>query len=171
MKEAKIEGEDLTTANKRAIESSFSTLLRQTNKTVASKSKPKPFYPIYTKARGSETISAGTLRRDTSIFYSSDYKNEIVHEDTKALFDEIKEDRDFRGAFIEKNVYLFKTPVDLIFSTSRPEEDFIRNLCKSENAEVITAWLKSRNQNFYFIEYSLFTLVQDKSREQSPERG
>ncbi len=95
------------------------------------------------------------MRRDTSIFYSSDYKNEIVHEDTKALFDEIKEDRDFRGAFIEKNVYLFKTPVDLIFSTSRPEEDFIRNLCKSENAEVITAWLKSRNQNFYFIEYSL----------------
>ncbi len=51
MKEAKIEGEDLTTANKRAIESSFSTLLRQTNKTVASKSKPKPLSDIHKSKR------------------------------------------------------------------------------------------------------------------------
>lgn len=155
MAAAGIEGEDLTLANKNTILSAFNTLLRKKPKSVTFKRKPNPETKISTKSRGNETISVGTLRRDTSIFYSSNYQSEIRDEDTKNIFDELKEDRVFRGAFIEKNEYLFKTPIDIVFSSSRPEEDFIKNLCKKENAEVITAWIKSRNQSFYFIEYSL----------------
>lgn len=155
MTEAKIEGNELTVANRQTILSSFNTLLRKKPKSITFKRKPTPYYMVSTKHRGIETIAMGALRRDASIFYSSNYVNDIVNEDTMSLFDETKQDRDFRGAFIEVSEYLLKTPVDLVFSSSNPEEFFIRGLCKLENATIISAWLKSRNQSFYFIEYSL----------------
>lgn len=155
MAEAKIEGDELTLANKQTILSAFSTILRKKPKSITFQRKVTPYYQVSTKERGNETVSLSSLRKDASVFYSSNYRNEIVHYDTRNLFDEIREDRDFRGAFIEKNEYLFKTPVDIVFTSSRPEENFVIDLCKNENAEVITSWLKSRNQSFYFIEYSL----------------
>jgi len=153
--DVKIEGDDLTKANKQIILSSFNTLLRKKPKSVSSIRKPKPYYAVNTLIRGNETISISNLRRDTSIFYTSDYTSEIVNEDTLLVLDTIKGERDFRGSCIEKNPYLFKTPIDIVFTSSRPEEDFVQSLCKDENARIITAWLKSRNQSFYHIEYSL----------------
>lgn len=155
MQEYKIEGDELTKANKQNILSAFNTLLRKKPKSVSSKKKANPHFEVSTKARGNETISVGSLRNGSSVFYTSDYNSEIVSENTKTIFDDFKSDRDFRGYFVEENPFLFKTPIDLIFTSSRPEEDFVTNLCKQENAEVITAWLKSRNQSFYHIEYSL----------------
>ncbi|SDM83857.1 DEAD/DEAH box helicase [Pedobacter antarcticus] len=155
MEEAKIEGDELTIANKQTILSAFNTLLRKKPKSITFKRKPTPYYLVSSKSRGLESISLGVLRRDASIFYSSDYVNDLTNDDLRVLFEETKEDRDFRGNCIEINEYLFKTPIDLVFSSSSPEEYFIRGLCKKENATIITAWLKSRNQSFYFIEYSL----------------
>lgn len=155
MSEYKIEGDDLTKANKQNILSAFNTLLRKKPKSVSFKRNAKPQFEISTKSRGSETISVGSLRNGSTVFFTSDYSSEIVSDNTKTIFDDFKDDRDFRGYFVQENPFLFKTPVDLIFTSGRPEEDFVSNLCKKENAEIITAWLKSRNQNFYHIEYSL----------------
>lgn len=155
MAEYKIEGDDLTKANKQVILSSFNTLLRKKPKSVTFTRKATPYFAIETKVRGNETISVGSLRRDTSVFYTGDYNSEIVNENTREIFEEVKEDRDFRGNFFEKNPFLFKTPIDVVFTNSTPEEIFVKNLCKNENAEVVSAWLKSRNQSFYHIEYSL----------------
>jgi type III restriction enzyme len=153
--ESKIDGDELTLINKQNILSSFNTLLRKKPKSVTFTRKPTPYFEVLTNSRGIETISIGSLRRDASVFYSSNYKNEIVNDDTGLLFDEVKDDREFRGAFREINEHLYKTPVDLVFSSSGPEESFIIGLCKAENAQILTSWLKSRNQSFYFIEYSL----------------
>lgn len=155
MSEAKIDGNELTKVNKQTIFSAFNTLLRKKPKSITFVRKAKPYFEIETKVRGNESISIGNLRRDTSVFYTDDYATEIVNEETKNNFSELKDDRDFRGAFMLENPHLFKTPVDIIFTSSRPEEDFVKNLCKQENAENITAWIKSRNQSFYQIEYSL----------------
>ncbi|TAE49487.1 MAG: restriction endonuclease subunit R [Cytophagales bacterium] len=155
MKAVGIEGEDLTKVNEMSVYNAFSTLLRKKPKTVTFTRKVTPYFEISTQTRGSETISLSSLRRDTTVFYSINCQNEILHEDTLQNFDEIKNDRDFRGAFTPLNEYLLKTPIDLIFASSSPEEKFIENLCKTENAKIITSWLKSRNQSFYEIEYSL----------------
>lgn len=150
-----IEGEDLTRANEMSIYNAFNTLLRKKPKSLTFTRTANPCVEISTRARGNESLSLGTLRRDTTVFYSANYEKEILHEDTLQNFDEIKEDRDFRGAFVEINEHLFKTPIDLVFANSLPEEKFIKNLCEAKNAKVVSAWLKSRNQNFYEIEYSL----------------
>ncbi|MDI6735780.1 MAG: hypothetical protein QME42_06255 [bacterium] len=52
------------------------------------------------------------------------------------------------------NQYLFKTPVDVIFTRAEPERRFVEHLCKKESAEQIDSWIKSRDQGFYSIEYS-----------------
>lgn len=155
MNEAKIDGDELTTANKQIIFSAFNTLLRKKPKSLSFSRNRNPFTIVSTKDRGNEVISIGMLRRDACIYFSSNYLSEIVHNDTSGIFDETKEDREFRGGFMEVNEHLLKTPVDIVFSSSNPEDYFIRGLCKQENAAIITSWLKSRNQSFYFIEYSL----------------
>lgn len=150
-----IEGEDLIKANELSIYNYFSTLLRKKSKSLTFTRIPNPYFEISTKLRGNENISLSALRRDSTVFYSSNYQNEILDEDTLLYLDDLKNDRNFRGAFTEINEYILKTPIDLVFANSSPEEKFIENLCKRENATVIKAWLKSRNQSFYEIEYSL----------------
>ena len=60
-----------------------------------------------------------------------------------------------RGAMKEINEYLFKTPLDVVISSSKPEKSFIESLCKEENSCHIECWVKSRDRGFYSIEYSM----------------
>ncbi len=155
MTEAKIDGDELTLANKQTILSSFNTLLRKKPKSVTFAKKAKPYFEIQTSERANESLSIGALRRDTTIFHTINFATEILHEDTNTIFEELKGEREFRGNILEKNEYFLKTPIDLVFTSSKPEEDFVERICRQENAERVTAWLKSRNQSFYEIEYSL----------------
>ncbi|MEN0056850.1 MAG: restriction endonuclease subunit R, partial [Mucilaginibacter sp.] len=155
MEAKKIDGDELTKVNKNAILSAFGTLLRKKPKSLVTVKKPNPFFEISTTSRGSEATSLGNLRRDTTVFYTNDYGTEIIDLKTQQSFDEVKEDRAFRGNFIEITPFLFKTPIDIIFTSSEPEEKFVSYLCKKDNAAVITSWVKSKNQNFYEIEFSL----------------
>ena len=60
-----------------------------------------------------------------------------------------------RSAFQDSiNKFLFKTPIDLVFTSREPERKFVSELVKKENAQKITSWLKSKNQSFYSLEYS-----------------
>ena len=49
---------------------------------------------------------------------------------------------------------LFKTPVATVITASKPERRFVEMLCKRENADLLTAWIKSRDRGFYEIEYT-----------------
>lgn len=55
---------------------------------------------------------------------------------------------------VEVNKYLFKTPMNFVITSERPEYEFTKHLCETENAKNIEAWIKSRDQGFYQIEYS-----------------
>lgn len=155
MEAKKIDGDELTKVNKNAILSAFGTLLRKKPKSLITVRKPNPYFEISTLNRGIESTSLGNLRRDTTVFYTNDYASEIVDVKTGQSFDDIKEDRAFRGNFIDVIPFLFKTPVDIVFTSSEPEEKFVSYLCKKDNAAKITSWIKSKNQSFYEIEFSL----------------
>lgn len=156
MKNAGIEEQDgLTKKNRSIVLQSLGTLLRKASKSVKIESKIKDLKIISTQNLASESLGIGNLRRDYSVFYSNEWQNEILNEDDKSIFQEVIKDEDLpQKAVKEQNQFLFKTPVNLVFTNAKPEREFTENLCKKENAEKLESWLKSRDKGFYSIEYS-----------------
>jgi type III restriction enzyme len=153
---AGIKGHLLIEKNKIRIENSFSTLLRKTGKTTAYKriaNKPKA---VSTLAIQSESLSIGHLRHNATVFYSSDFNNELDEENIQIL-NAINEHFD-QNPCKEVNNHIFKTPFSMVFSKSGPERRFIERLCLPENAQYIESWMKSRDTGFYQIEYSITSL-------------
>ena len=60
------------------------------------------------------------------------------------------EDGQLRSASLIKvgNTFNFKTPLDIVFASYKPERDFIRRLISEENAKKIDAWIKSLDVGF-----------------------
>ena len=162
-----IKGDRLIEKNKQKILSSFNTLLRKAGKTVVYKKKVQKPYKISTKEMNKESLALGNLRHNSTVFYSSDYKNELDEKNLELLNIVIEDESLPRSASKEINKFLFKTPLDLTFTKATPERTFIKELCKRENAEKIDSWLKSRDMNFYSIEYSITSVGGKHSKTQS----
>jgi type III restriction enzyme len=156
MKKAGLNGDYLGRKNRQAIFSTFGTLLRKKPRSIQLIRKFKSLEKKETKDREHESVSVLGLKNDNTIFFTNDYENEIVLEDSLIAFNAIKADESMpQGAFAgDTNKSLFKTPIDLVFSTRGPERNFISELIKKENAICIASWLKSKSQGFYSIEYS-----------------
>jgi len=156
MEKVGLAGNYLGKKNRQAVFSSFNTLLRKKPKSLQLIRTPNSEFEVKTENRESESVSVLGLRNGSTIFYSDNYTNEIVSSDSLSAFEEIKEDMSLpRSAFADSiNPFLFKTPIDLVFTTRDPERKFVLELVKTENVNKITSWLKSKSQNFYSIEYS-----------------
>ncbi|WP_340200723.1 DEAD/DEAH box helicase [Ascidiimonas sp. W6] len=151
-----LEGDELNEKNKRNIFSSFNTLLRRKNKSLELVRKAQKPYIISTKERIKETLSVGNLRHNSTVMYSNNYNEEVKDTDVLSFLQDVIDDQDIRqGAHRQANSYDFKTPVDIVFLNAAPERKFAEKLVRNENASVLDAWLKSTNQSFYTIEYSL----------------
>lgn len=151
-------GDRLTEKNKQKIESSFSTLLRKTGKTTFYERKNKDPYIINTKMIEMESLAVGNLRHNSTVFYSSNYTTELQKENLE-IMDAMLSDMTFpRGASIEVNSFMFKTPLDLVFVKYEPERKFIERLCKPDNAKGIDFWVKNRDVGFYSVEYSITSI-------------
>ncbi len=151
-----LEGDELNEKNKRNIFSSFNTLLRRKNKSLELvRIAQKPFI-ISTKERIKETLSVGNLRHNSTVMYSNNYNDEVVDNDVLNFLQDVIDDETLpRTAVRQANSYDFKTPVDMVFLNATPERNFASKLTKNENAKEIDSWLKSTNQSFYTVEYSL----------------
>lgn len=151
-----LEGDELNEKNKRNIFSSFNTLLRRKNKSLELvRIAQKPFV-VSTKERIKETLSVGNLRHNSTVMYSNNYNDEVKDTDVLNFLQDVIDDESLpRTAIKEANSYDFKTPVDLAFLNATPERKFAEKLIKNENSKALDAWLKSTNQSFYTIEYSL----------------
>ena len=88
------------------------------------------------------------------MFYSDDYENELRDENLKVLSEFLNDESRPIRSTKNKNSYLFKTPMDIVFTNGKPESDFIDYLSKQEIANCIDAWIKSRDVGFYSIEYT-----------------
>ena len=161
-----IEGDYLDKHNRQAVFNSFNTLLRKTSKTLITKRISTEPIVIETFERERETLSISSLRRDSSVFYSPDYEIELIDDELRAICKAVFEDDSLpRKATKEINTTLLKTPIDLVFTTGEPERKFIELITKNENASKISAWVKSKNQRFYEIDYSITSDAGKHSRQ------
>ena len=149
-------GNEVIEANVHKILSAFTPLLRKNKKSVSSRSIPNDVVTINTNDIGKQTKSVGMLRQDSTVFLTNNWKNEIVDEEQKEIIAEVLEDDSLpKSSSKEIDYCLFKTPVTTVLTSSKPERKFVNMLCKKENADLITSWIKSRDRSFYEIEYSM----------------
>lgn len=162
-----IKGDRLIEKNKLKIESSFNTLLRKSGKTTFYEKKSKEPYVVSTTKIENESLAVGNLRHNSTVFYSSDYSYEL-HPECLEILNAVIEDETFpKSASKEINTFLFKTPIDTVFTKYEPERKFIERLCKAEYSQKIDSWVKSRDSGFYSIEYSITSVGGKHSKIQS----
>ncbi len=144
----------LTEDNALRIFQSFQTLFRKRGSTIVFERKIKSPRKMSTKDLERESLAVGNVRRGSSVFYADIFEKEIEAEQRDILKDVISDENLPRSASKEVNHYCLKTPVSLIFTKQEPERKFIETIVSSRVCEKIDAWIKSRDQNFYSIEYS-----------------
>ena len=144
----------LTEKNRNNILTTFGTLLRKKNKTVIPISTDFKTYDVDTKNIAAQSISVSSLRKEASVFYTDDYENELKDENLKVLSEFLNDDSRPVKAAKCKNMYQFKTPMDIVFTSGKPELDFVDYLCRQDVSECIDSWIKSRDVGFYSIEYT-----------------
>lgn len=148
-------GNEIIESNVNKILSAFTPLLRKNKKSISSKSVPNDVYEINTIELSKQSTSISMLRQEHTVFLTNNWKNEVVDEEQRTIISEILEDESLpKSSTKEKDYCLFKTPVTTVITASKPERKFVELLCKRENADLLTAWIKSRDRNFYEIEYS-----------------
>ena len=148
-------GDEIIESNVHKILSAFTPLLRKNKKSVFSRSIPNDVFEIKTSDMSKQSTSVSMLRQDRTVFYTNNWEKEVLDDDQKAILAEIIEDETLpRSALKEVDYCLFKTPVTTVLTSSKPERKFVELLCKRENANILSAWIKSRDRKFYEIEYS-----------------
>lgn len=153
MQEANISGNELTAVNIEKINGKFTGLLRKKRTSAGFESKVKGPFSINTTDMEKASARYSSLRNGVVIFYTSSYDTEIPV-DEKEILDQFRDD--FPGKlFKQKNVFDFKTPLSLVFTTRDPEFKFVEVLTKTSIAKKIDAWVKSRDIGFYKISYIL----------------
>lgn len=142
--------------NVQRILSSFSTLLRKTNKTVEYKTIANKPYRITTKEANREYLGLSNFRKDYCLFYSSTWDDEIESPLVKEVVTYFLNEESFpRSSSKEVRPELFKTPYNFVVTSSKPEKQFVEYLIKKEVADQIFSWVKSKNKGFYSIEYRM----------------
>lgn len=148
-------GEDVIAKNANKIWNAFAPLLRKKTKTVISQTKMGDTFEVSSTQMERQSTGVGNLRRGTAIFYNIEWATEITNPEQVAVMTALDEDMTLsRSALNPKNEYELKTPVDIVITSSEPERKFVETLCKYDVCRPITSWIKSRDRNFYAIEYS-----------------
>ena len=108
---------------------------------------------LSTKDLKKTSLGIGSFRRGASVFFDEDSLNKSSEEDI-AILQELIEDETLPRLAIKEveNKYNFKTPLNVVFTHSKPERKFVEKLITHSNS--IDAWIKSRDTGFYSIEYS-----------------
>lgn len=118
--------------------------------------KSKEPYKISTREIKRNSVGIGSLRRDSTIFWDDYSLTSGDEQDRKLLKEllEMKDDGDLIDIVKVENRYNFKTPLNAVISSYKPERKFMQGWVKNENAEIIDAWIKSPDVGFYKIDYS-----------------
>ena len=133
----------------------FGVAKRKKTKVLRYRIKAENLVKINTTQMKKDSLGVGALRRGSTIFFD-DYTQKLSEDEDKKLLKEILDDESLLiSAYSEvKNIYNFKTPLNITFAAQEPERKFIKRLIENENAKVIDAWIKSRDVGFYSVEYS-----------------
>lgn len=144
----------LTEDNANRIFKAFQTLFRTRGSTIVFDRKVKTPKKMSTKDLERESIAVGAIKHGATVFYSDQFAKECAQEQVDILTDIIADESLPRSASKQVNHYCLKTPVSVILTKQEPERKFVEVITGSRVCEKIDAWIKSRDQNFYSIEYS-----------------
>ena len=142
--------------NRQRLQSAFGVVYRKSSQTVRYRTSPDTIVGMDTTARPKNGVGISNLRHgDVCIFYD-DKTIENCDDETKANLQLIIGDETLPRSSVHsvENSYNFKTPLNLVITDHKPERDFVRKLIQSDNANAVTAWVKSTDHDFYHIEYS-----------------
>ena len=152
------EGSLINESGKQKILNAFGVTKRKKSKSLRYRIEAENLFSIDTADIKRNSLGVGALRRDGSIFYD-DYSLKNGEDDDKKLLKDIIEmfeDGQLHSASLIKvgNTFNFKTPLNVVFASHKPERDFIKRLIREENAKKIDTWIKSLDVGFYSVEYS-----------------
>ena len=154
MKKVGIKSGVLTEDNALRVFQSFQTLFRRRGSTTVFERKIKAPRKVSTKDLERESLAIGNVRRGATVFYTDTFEKENEAEQRDILKEVIEDESLPRSASKEVNHYCLKTPVSVVLTKQEPERKFVELLTKTPLSDKVDAWIKSRDQNFYSIEYS-----------------
>jgi len=133
----------------------FGVIKRKKSKSLRYKVEAENIFKINTLDIKRSSLGIGALRRDGSIFYDN-YSVSNSDEEDRKLLKELLDDENLPRYALQRveNAFNFKTPLNTVFASYKPERDFIKRLVREENAKKIDAWIKSPDVGFYSLEYS-----------------
>jgi len=142
--------------NRQRLYAAFGTLKRGAAKRVRFQMTPAAVKTINTADRPRDNVGVASLRRAEVTVFADEHSFRLSDEELKPLLEEVRDDETLPRAAWQyvSNAFLFKTPLNIVLADHKPERDFVRQLTRSENAQVIDAWVKSTDQSFYPIEYA-----------------
>lgn len=147
-------GDAVSEENEQRILSALGPLTRRHSRQVRLTVKVDRVETISTERLPSRSIGLGALSKEAGVWYD-DTSLESSDEADRAVLRELDESNPY-GSAVQRvpNPYNFKTPVNVVLASHNPERRFVRELLRSENAQVIAAWVKSPDTHFYEIDYS-----------------
>lgn len=147
----------ITSINKQRLLKVFSKLLPKHSKKIILKKSVNNIKIFNTSELGKISLGLSNFRTDTAIFYDEYFEKnkDVFHSQIDILKETIlNEEGDYpKKSSVKINHIKNKTPIDVIFTTSKPEKAFVNELI--DNHSLIDKWVKSRDIGFYEIEYPL----------------
>lgn len=185
MQKAGISDDKVSEGNKKRAELFFNQFLPRGKKKRVLESVEGDTIPIKTSTMDMSSVRAGQLDKDASIFISEDYEKELDKENLFVIQDYCARRKsaddyqmafDFAGKTTSQhirsllplkplyvvNTSMFKTPQNLVIVAYGPERDFVFYLV--DNAKYLNAWTKSRNTDFYSLDYEFWKGGKDRVR-------
>lgn len=155
LEKIKDENGKVSKANRNQTLAAFGVIRRRGAKSLRLKIEAKDLIKVATREMRKNSLGVGSLRRGSTIFWDDYSMNTGDAADIKIL-KELEEDEGLPRSALRKveNKYNFKTPLNVVFSTSEPERRFIQGLTTERTAKAMDAWVKSLDVGFYSIEYS-----------------
>ena len=144
--------------NRQKILQAFGVIRRKKSKSLRYKIEAENLYMINTEDIKKNSLGIGALKKDGSIFFDA-YAFRAGDEEDIKLLDELRalfEEGQLHSASLIKvqNSFDFKTPLNVVFTSHKPERDFVKRLVREENAKKVDSWIKSLDVGFYSVEYS-----------------
>jgi type III restriction enzyme len=184
MARAGIEGDRLSLENRQQIDLFFNRFLPKGKKKVIREQIEGNIEGISTTQMQQSSARAGSLDRDTAVFVSEDYENELGEQNLFILKELMQGSKQlpldaawlptagFNSDYIRqltafKHLYaanpsLFRTPQDLVILNHQPEQQFVFRLI--EDSKSVTSWVKSPDRDFYSLDYEYWKGGRDRVR-------
>ena len=142
--------------NRQRLYAAFGTLKRGSAQRVRYLMTPEAVTTFSTDKRQRDSVGLAALRRDDVTVFTDEHSFQLSDEEMVPLLEQVRDDESLpRSAWhYVENVFMFKTPLNVVLADHKPERDFVKQLIKPENAQAVDGWIKSTDRDFYPIEYA-----------------